>query len=89
MCDPPKRQTKTNWSRHLKVVHPEEVEKAHQSQVEPESKQMKIDFPVVQSSTKPCRLLALYAATTTMPVSHVENEYFKVSCASWKHHKKF
>ena len=37
-----------------------------------------LNFPVLYSNTKPARLFALYAATTTFPAAHVENEYLKV-----------
>lgn len=66
---------------HLQTVHPEVV-KAHEEALASQTpKQPKLNFPVVSHAAKPTRLLALYAGTTTMPLFHIENRYFRV-CAN-------
>lgn len=65
----------TNYSKHLKSQHAEEILKVKNKA---EEKQSKIGFPVVSTSTKANRLFVLYAGTTTFPSSHVNNKYLKV-----------
>ncbi|KAH7716657.1 zinc finger BED domain-containing protein 4-like [Aphelenchoides avenae] len=79
-CKNSKPVTKKNWARHLQKVHPETLkalQAAESSQSTQQSQQQKLNFPSASGPSKPNRMLALYAGTTTMPLSHVENRYFQ------------
>lgn len=65
---------KTNWSRHLKLKHPAKLAEAESSTP---SDQTTLDKHVVDKQ-KPNRLFALYAATSTFPVNHLNNKYLQV-----------
>lgn len=75
------KKSKTNWSRHLSVVHADEIKRFEAAQSTQQSEeQQKLDkfVTVGSSSAKPNRILALYAGTSTMPLQHVENNRYLV-----------
>ncbi|KAH7721311.1 hypothetical protein AAVH_11165 [Aphelenchoides avenae] len=79
-CKPARPVSRNNWARHLKSLHPEELkaaQDAESSQPTQVGKQTKLNVTVTSVPAKPNRLLALYAATSTLPLVHVENRYFQ------------
>ncbi|KAH7702352.1 hypothetical protein AAVH_30499 [Aphelenchoides avenae] len=70
--------TRSNWARHLQRKHPEVISEHEEAlSTQRTEQQSKLPFKVVALPNKAARCLALYAATTTMPLYHVENKYFK------------
>lgn len=75
--------TRSNWARHLQRKHPEVISEHEEAlSTQRTEQQSKLPFKVVALPNKAARCLALYAATTTMPLYHVENKYFKVAYSS-------